>query len=75
MGPIGVDWKVLLAQIVNVILFVLPFVLIGLIIWLIIRHQRRNKNRTPLDKANDMYAKGKITLEEFGQIKRELGKE
>jgi uncharacterized membrane protein len=72
MGSIGVDWHVMLTQIINCVLFVLPVVLIGLIIWLIIRHQR---TRTPVDIARDRYAKGKITLEEFDQIKRELSKE
>jgi uncharacterized membrane protein len=74
MGSVGVDWHVLLAQIINCVLFVLPFVLIGLVIWLVIRHQKINKDRTPLDIANDMYAKGKITFEELEQIRTGLQK-
>ncbi len=71
MGAIGIDGKVLLAQILNVVIL---FALIGLIIWFI-RYQRRNKTRTPIDIARDRYAQGKITLEEFDQIKRALSKE
>ena len=72
MGSIGVNWQVMLAQIVNVVLL---FVVIGFIVWIVIKLNRNNKTRTPLDIARDRYAQGKITLEEFDQIKRELVKE
>ncbi len=72
MGSIGVNWQVMLAQIVNVVLL---FVVIGFIVWIVIKLNRNNKTRTPLDIARGRYAKGKITLEEFDQIKRELVKE
>jgi uncharacterized membrane protein len=72
MGSIGIDWHYMLAAIANFVLF---FILIGLFIWVVIKLSRNNKTRKPIDIAKDRYAQGKITLEEFDQIKRELSKE
>lgn len=70
MGEIGINWQVLLAQIVN---FTLLFATIGFLIWLIIKLYRNSKDRTPMDIARARYAKGEISLEEFDRIREELG--
>lgn len=72
MGEIGIDWQVLFSQIVNIVMLV---AFICFIIWLVIKLYRNSKNRSPMDIARSRYAKGKITLEEFDQVKRELSKE
>ena len=66
MPDIGVNGNVLAAQIWNyVVLFVAIFVLIGLIVWFVIRRQRKNKNSTPVDIANDMNAERDATSKEL----------
>jgi uncharacterized membrane protein len=69
MASIVIDSNILIAQIIN---FVLLFVLIGLLIWLMIRFFSRTK-RHPLNIARSRYSKGKITLEELRRITKELG--
>lgn len=69
MGNIDVGWQALVAQIISILLFIL----LGFLIWLIIRYLRRTKDRSPLDIARTRYAKGKITLEELRRITKELG--
>jgi uncharacterized membrane protein len=71
MGTIEVGSDIFIAQIIN---FILLFVLIGLVLWLIIRFLRSNKH-DPLDIARSRYAKGKITLEELRRITKELGED
>lgn len=70
MWEIGINWQVLLTQIVNIALF---FTLFGLIVWIVIKLYRNNKNRSPMDIARARYAKGEISLEEFDRIREELG--
>ncbi len=70
MESIGLDSKILIAQIANIVLLL---ALIGFI-WLIIRFLRNTK-RDPLDIARTRYAKGKITLEEFERIKKTITEE
>ena len=74
MGEIGVNWQVLLAQIVN---FGILAITIGLAIWFIvwvIKKLKRLENisRGLLAITKARYAKGEISLEEFEQIKKEL---
>ena len=57
MESIGLDSKILIAQIANIVLLL---ALIGFM-WLIIRFVRNTK-RDPLNIAKARYAQGKITL-------------
>ena len=69
MAAIIIDSTISIAQIAY---FVLLFVLIGLLIWLMLRFSRGTK-RDPLNIARSRYAKGKITLDELRRITKELG--
>lgn len=50
---------------------------IGLVVWLIVRLSRRDsgsqeEKRTAIDIARERYAKGDITKEQFDQIRKDL---
>ena len=66
MPDIGIDENILAAQIWNYgVLFVALFVLVGLVVWFVIRRQRKNKNSTSVDIANDINAERDATSKEF----------
>ena len=51
---------------------------VALVIWVVVRlierggHNVVTNNRTPLDIAEERYAKGEITKDQFEQIKKDL---
>ena len=56
-----------------------PWVIIGLVIWLIVHATKRKdyyipppSPETPLDILKKRYAKGEITKEQFEQMKKDL---
>ena len=58
-------------------MFLLFGLIIGLIVWGIIRFIRRDESiteHTPLEIAKQRYAKGEISKEEFEQIKKDIYK-
>lgn len=74
------DWNTWWAGMLVMMLFMVVFWggIVALIVWLIVRLTRREsaqgstERQTPLDIACERYAKGEITKEEFGRIKKDL---